>query len=188
MSGGTLGERAVLMLGAFKDTWKHVTPYLTGLNVVIGAKEKDLAPGYAVVGHGAGGRKAQALAVDGGARAMVLINCAILPGREKDLGSLTIPVFILWGEDDSTNTIETAYKLNELMPTSTLAVIPGCGAQVPLQAPDIVGPLIADFLRTRWLGLPREHDHAHVHARSSEPGPPGAPVKIDIGREPPEAR
>lgn len=178
-----VSDRAVMMLGAFKDTWKHVTPYLTGMNVVIGGKEKDLAPGYAVVGHGTGGRRAQSLAVDGGARAMVLVNCAVLPGREQDLGSLTIPVFLLWGEDDATNTVETAYELNELMPASTLAVIPGCGHQVPLEAPDIVGPLIADFLRTRWLGLPREHAHDHEHPPGHEPG---QPVKVDIQRESPE--
>lgn len=187
MSDQAVSERAVLMLGAFRDTWKHVTPFLTGMNVVIDGREKDLAPGYAVVGHGTGGRKAQALAVDGGARAMVLINCSILPGRDEDLSSLTIPVFLLWGEDDSTNTVRTAFRLNELMPTSTLAIVPGCGAQVPLQAPDVVGPLIADFLRTRWLGLPREHDHEHQHEHP--PGNvPGGPVNIDVGRKPTEGK
>ena len=179
-----MSDKTVLLLGAFKDTWKHVTPYLGGMDVLIDGRGSDLATGYAVVGHDTGGRKAQSLVLDGGARALVLINCAILPGREGDLGALTIPVFILWGEDDSTNTVETAYRLNELMPTSTLAIVPGCGQQVPLQAPDIVGPLVADFLRTRWLGLPREHDHEHEHAHGSEPG---EPMKIDLGRKPPEA-
>ena len=176
-----MSDKTVLLLGAFMDTWKYVTPYLTGMDVVIDGKEKDLASGYAVVGHDTGGRKAQSLAVDGGARAMVLINCAVLSGREGDLGVLTIPVFLLWGEDDATNTIETAYLFNELMPTSTLAVVPGCGSQVPLEAPDVVGPLIADFLRTRWLGLTREHDHDHAQGKT-----PGEPVKVDIEREPPQ--
>jgi pimeloyl-ACP methyl ester carboxylesterase len=178
-----VGDKTVLLLGAFMDTWKHVTHYLTGMDVVIDGEGKDQALGYAVVGHGIGGREAQSLALDGGARALVLINCEILSGREGDLGALTIPVFLLWGEDDSTNTIETAYLLNELMPTSTLAIVPGCGSQVPLEAPDVVGPLIADFLRTRWLGLAREHAHDHDHAQGRSSG---EPVQVDIEREPPQ--
>jgi len=176
-------ERAVLLLGAFKDIWKHVTPFLTGMTVIIDREEQNLPPGYAVVGHGTGGREAQSLALDGGARAMVLINCEVLPGREEDLGALTIPVFLLWGEDDITYTVEMAYKLNELMPTSTLALIPGCGHQVPLEAPDTVGPLVADFLRTRWLGLPGEHAHDHEYPPGQDLG---RPVPVDILREPPE--
>lgn len=176
-------DKTVLLLGAFKETWKHVTPYLWGMDVRIGGTGSGLPAGYAVVGHDTGGRNAQSLALDGGARALVLVNCAILPGREGDLSALTIPVFLLWGEDDATNTIETAYFLNELMPTSTLVVVPGCGSQVPLEAPDTVGPLIADFLRTRWLGLPHAHGHEHGHGHPQEPG---GPVKLDLQLRPPE--
>jgi pimeloyl-ACP methyl ester carboxylesterase len=167
-----MDERAVLLLSPHASSWKSITPFLTGMRVVIGPSKNAPDTNFAVVGHSTGGRVAQQLAVDGGARAMILMGCEILPGREHDLQALDIPVLLLWGEDDIVHTVETAYRLNDLIHRSTLALVPGCGNALPEQAPDTVGPLIADYLRTQWLGLGHGHDHG--------------PIAVDLTRKPPE--
>ena len=50
-----------------------------------------------------------------------------LAGREEDLARLDLPVFILWGEEDPYLPPELGDRLNELIPMSTLALLPGCG-------------------------------------------------------------
>lgn len=166
----TSDERKVLLLSEHDSTWKHVTPFLSGMDVVLGSSKHAPVSDFAAVGHSKGGREAQRLALDSGARALVLMDCEILPGREQDLQALSIPTFILWGEDDVSCPVEVAYRLNELIRESVLALVPGCGHDLPEQAPDVVGPLIADFLRSRWLGI------AHGHSVG--------PVHIDLGKGP----
>lgn len=165
-------DPAVLLLSAHDSVWKHVVPYLSGIRVISGDPKDAPGANFAVVGHGEGGRRAQQLALDGGARAMVLIGCHPLTGREHDLAELEIPVLLLWGEDDIVAPVEVAYRLDELFHRSVLAVVPTCGNDLPEQEPDTTGALIADFLRTQWLG--RHHGFAH--------GPVTIPLK------PPEPR
>lgn len=167
-----MDERSVLLLSPHASTWKHITPFLSGMNVVLGTNRTIPGSDFAVVGHATGGRIAQRLAIDAGARAMVLIGCEVLPGREHDLKALDIPVFLLWGEDDIVHPVETAYRLNDLIHRSTLALVPGCGNALPEQAPDVVGPLIADYLRTQWLGLGHGHQHGTITVDVTRPRRP----------------
>ena len=166
----TSDERKVLLISDHDSVWKHVTPFLSGMDVVLGPSKHAPVTNFAAVGHSTGGREAQRMALDSGAKALVLMDCEILPGREQDLQGLAIPTFILWGEDDTSHTVEVAYRLNELIKHSTLALVPGCGHDLPEQAPDVVGPLIAEFLRSQWLGMA----HGHVIG----------PVHIDLGKTP----
>jgi pimeloyl-ACP methyl ester carboxylesterase len=163
-------ERKVVLLSHHDSVWKNVVPLLSGLNVLLGSGIRIPESNFAVVGHASGGRKAQQLAIDSGAKALVLMNCEILPGREHDLQTLSIPTFILWGEDDIVTTVEVAYRLNELIKHSTLALVPGCGRDLPEQAPDIVGALITDFLRSQWLGIAHGHSTGPVHVDLKRPG------------------
>ncbi|MCJ7831916.1 MAG: alpha/beta hydrolase [Actinobacteria bacterium] len=166
----TTDERKVILLSHHESVWKHVAPLLSGMDVLLGPNIQVPESNFAAVGHASGGRQAQQLAIDSGAKALVLMNCEILPGREHDLRALAIPTFILWGEDDIVDTVEVAFRLNELIKGSTLALVPGCGRDLPEQAPDVVGSLITDFLRSQWLGI------AHGHAVG--------PVHVDLGRKP----
>lgn len=164
-----MNERTLLILSRYRELWKNVLPFLGGMKVVLGRRATDPPIGFAVLGHGESGHFAQALALDEGARALLLMSCDLLRGREEDLAGLDIPVLLLWGEDDTVHPIEEAYVLNELIPTSTLAVVPGCGHELPLQAPDTVGPLIADYLRSKWMGLDHGHGGPTVIELSSPP-------------------
>jgi hypothetical protein len=54
----------------------------------------------------------------------------------------------------------------------SVALLPGCGHLILEDAPETVGPLIFEFLRSRYLGAP------HTHT--------GGPVAVDLGRRPPD--
>lgn len=166
-------DPTVLLLATYADTWKHITPYLTDLRWELGHHDSSPSPGFAVVAHGDSGRRAQQLVLDEGGTAMVLLGCRVFEGREHELERLTIPVFLIWGEDDIVTPVDVAFRLNEIIKTSTLALVPGCGHDLPLQAPDTVGPLIADYLRTQWAGI--EHSHAHERIIQLQRKPPETP-------------
>src|SRR5262249_53223299 len=64
---------------------------------------------------------------------------------------LETPVFLIWGEDDPFVPVEAAERLQEQLPGSTLAVLPGCSHFVTEEAPATVGPLVYEYLRSRYL-------------------------------------
>jgi pimeloyl-ACP methyl ester carboxylesterase len=90
-------------------------------------------------------------------RAARAIDGVGLADREEELASLEIPVMLLWGEDDPYLPVEVADRLNEAIPTSTLALLPGCSHFLPEDAPDTVGALVYEYLRARYLA--EEHGH-----------------------------
>jgi pimeloyl-ACP methyl ester carboxylesterase len=92
-------------------------------------------------------------------RAARAIDGVGLAGREGKLAALDIPVFILWGEDDPYLPVDVADRLNEAIPRSTLALLPGCSHFLPEDAPETVGPLVYEYLRSRYLA----QEHAHTH-------------------------
>ena len=95
-----------------------------------------------------------------------------LTGREEELAALRCPTLILWGEDDPYLPVEIGERLNDAIPTSSLAVLPGCSHLLPEDAPETIAPLTFDYLRSTYLGRP----HAH-----HEPGT----VPISLERRPP---
>jgi 2-hydroxymuconate-semialdehyde hydrolase len=115
---------------------------------------------------------------DDGARAFFRAARGIdgvgLVGREADLEALAAPALLLWGEDDPYLGVEVGERLQEAMPTASLAVLPGCSHLLPEDAPETVGPLVAEWLASRYLGRRHGHGDDHGHA-----GPSG-PVPIEI--------
>ena len=83
----------------------------------------------------------------------------------EDLARLDIPVFLIWGEDDPFVPVETAERLQEHLAGSTLALLPGCSHFVTEEAPATVGPLVHEYLRSRYLA------EGHAHAGASGPIP-----------------
>ncbi len=83
-----------------------------------------------------------------------------LVGRDAELAALDIPTLIIWGEEDPYLPVELAERLGDAIPFSTVALLPGCSHYVMEDAPQTVGPLIHDFLRSRYLG--QSHGHAHA--------------------------
>ena len=96
-----------------------------------------------------------------------------LAGREEELAALDQRVLIIWGEDDPYLGSELALQLGDILPGSTVALLPGCSHFVTEDAPQTVGPLIYEYLRTHYLG--QSHHHAE----------PGGPVPVSLERRPP---
>lgn len=130
---------------------------------------------FGVIGHGTGGALAQAIAVDGGVEAMVLMDAprATRLG-DDDLAAFDFPVLLLWGEDDDVVPVAIAEELNDAIPTSTLGLLPGVGHDLPTEAAATVAPIVLEYLRARYLRAPHGHDHAHDGI-----------VRIQLERRPP---
>jgi pimeloyl-ACP methyl ester carboxylesterase len=136
----------------------------------------------AVVGHGAGGLVAELLAIEGGVKCLVLIDAGPADSgggqgpahqpQSADLAALDMPTLVIWGEDDRFLPVDLAERLADALPHSTLVLLPGCGHFLPEEAPDTVAPLVAEFLRARYLQLPHAHDHAGA----------GGPIPIELHR------
>lgn len=79
-----------------------------------------------------------------------------LVGTEDRLASLGIPAFILWGEDDPFQPAELAERLQDAMPGSTVALLPGCSHYVTEDAREAIAPMVMEYLRTMYLRDRRE--------------------------------
>lgn len=84
-------------------------------------------------------------------RAFLAVDGVGLEGTEEALGALGVPAFVLWGEDDPFLPAERAERLGELLPASTTALLPGVSHYLMEDAPETVGPLISQWLRTTYL-------------------------------------
>ncbi len=105
-------------------------------------------------------------------RALRALDGEGLVGIEPELEHLEIPTLVLWGEEDPFHRPELAERLGDALPMASVALLPGCAHFLPEEAPETIGPLIYEYLRSRYLGAP------HTHA--------GGPVVVDLGRRPPE--
>ncbi|HLZ21242.1 MAG TPA: alpha/beta hydrolase [Ktedonobacterales bacterium] len=65
----------------------------------------------------------------------------------SDLKKLTIPVQILWGEQDNITPLELGRRLAREIPGATLSTITGAGHLALDDAPDAVAKLLTDFAR-----------------------------------------
>jgi len=80
------------------------------------------------------------------------------PGSVDDLRGLDIPAMLLWGEDDPYIPPEIGEQLADALSRSTLAVLPGCSHFLTEDAAETVLPIVADWLRSQYLG--EGHGHA----------------------------
>jgi pimeloyl-ACP methyl ester carboxylesterase len=140
---------------------------LIGSTFDVGMGHRDLLPGEAVAEY------RRPFVGDEGVRAFARWAASLdgrgLAGRDEQLAALEIPVFLLWGEDDPFEPVEVAERLNDLIPRSSLALLPGCGHFLPEDAPRTIAPLVYEYLRGSYARQP------HVH----ETGP----TTIELGRK-----
>jgi 2-hydroxymuconate-semialdehyde hydrolase len=97
-----------------------------------------------------------------------------LVGTEDRLAAFEGRALIVWGEEDPFQPAEHAERLGEALPGATVATLPGCSHLVTEDAPEVVLPLIADYLRRHHLG------ESHHHA-----GP--TPVELGVSFRRPDA-
>lgn len=97
-----------------------------------------------------------------------------LVGAEDRLSALDLPAFVVWGEDDPLHPSTWAEKLGDVLPGSTVALLPGCSHYLLEDAAETVAPMVVEFLRVTYLG-----DRGH--------GPTGpAPVDLGVSYDRPE--
>jgi pimeloyl-ACP methyl ester carboxylesterase len=97
-----------------------------------------------------------------------------LADLEARLASLEIPTFILWGEEDAFVDAAVAERLADVLPWSSVALLPGCGHFLLEDAFETVAPLIFQWLRRQYLKVEHRHE------------PDAGPVVVTLGRRPPE--
>ena len=68
---------------------------------------------------------------------------------DNQLGSLTMPVLIGWGEEDRLIPLAVGYQLHALIPQSVLDIYADCGHLAPGQCTSQVGPSLIDFLNAQ---------------------------------------
>jgi len=93
--------------------------------------------------------------------------------RDAELAELKIPTLVLWGEEDPFFSAALGERLAMMLPMASFAVLPGCSHFLTEEVPETVGPLLAEWLRSRYLG--------EGHAREPDAGP----VIVSLGRRPP---
>jgi pimeloyl-ACP methyl ester carboxylesterase len=96
-----------------------------------------------------------------------------LTDLETRFAGLEIPVFILWGEDDTFVLPENAERLADVLPWSSVALLPGCGHFLLEDAADTIAPLIFKWLQRQYMKVEHRHE------------PDGGPVVVTLGRRPP---
>jgi pimeloyl-ACP methyl ester carboxylesterase len=112
--------------------------------------DPDVLAGYVAPFGGADGSAIYA-------RAATALDGRGLSGQEEAMAAWTFPVFLLWGEDDPYYPVTLAERLNDVIASSSLALLPGCGHYPPEEAPETVAPLITEYLRARYLKAPHAH-------------------------------
>jgi 2-hydroxymuconate-semialdehyde hydrolase len=113
-------------------------------------------------------------------RATRAIDGVGLAGRDDDLAALDIPSLIIWGEDDPYVEVEIADRLAAVLGRPALVTLPDVGHFTPFEAPDVVGPLVEQFLATHLLGRGHAHGPEHAHGGAQE-----GPVPISLERHGP---
>ena len=91
---------------------------------------------------------ARQMAAETGAETFLAQQRAIM-ARENSrprLGEIAVPTLVIWGEEDGITSRAHQEELVSLIDGSRLAVVPGAGHLVTLEAPEVVVPLVDAFL------------------------------------------
>ena len=83
-----------------------------------------------------------------GARTYVRQNTAVLMRADLRavLPNVAAPTAVIVGEQDAMTPVSQARVIHELMPGSTLQVIPGCGHLPPIEQPEVMAALLKALL------------------------------------------
>lgn len=65
---------------------------------------------------------------------------------DAELPQLKMPVLLVWGAEDHIIPVANGEKMHQLVPQSTLDVIPDCGHLAPVQCANKMGPKVKTFL------------------------------------------
>jgi pimeloyl-ACP methyl ester carboxylesterase len=79
-------------------------------------------------------------------RAVIDVAGQRVSARDRLYLAGAVPTLIMWGDRDGVIPVTHAYAAHELMPGSRLEIIEGAGHFVPIERPDLVAALLADFL------------------------------------------
>ncbi|RZL19069.1 MAG: alpha/beta hydrolase [Pedobacter sp.] len=79
-------------------------------------------------------------------RILALAKSAIRHNMSKELYRITIPVSLIWGEDDKVTPPEVAKEFHELLPNSELNWVPKCGHAPMMEHPELFNTLLEKFL------------------------------------------
>ncbi len=71
------------------------------------------------------------------------------------LGSVEVPVLVVWGSEDRVVPLECGEAFARLLPNARLEIVKGCGHAVDLEAPDVSGGIGEG--PGRWLSEERVH-------------------------------
>lgn len=63
-----------------------------------------------------------------------------------DLGKITVPTLIVWGDRDRVIPLSDAHIMKEEIPDATLEIVEGAGHRLPYQEPEIFTRLVLTFL------------------------------------------
>lgn len=85
-----------------------------------------------------------------------------LVGHEEAFAAWEFPILLLWGEEDPFLPPALAERLHDVLPSSSLGLLPGVGHFLVDEAGPTVTSMIAEWLRAKYLGAP--HAHGDVHA------------------------
>jgi 2-succinyl-6-hydroxy-2,4-cyclohexadiene-1-carboxylate synthase len=73
------------------------------------------------------------------------LGTGVLPSLWPALAGLDLPVLLLAGEEDD-KFVKIATRMDVLLPSARLVVVPECGHAVHLEAPDVWAACVTDFL------------------------------------------
>jgi pimeloyl-ACP methyl ester carboxylesterase len=80
-------------------------------------------------------------------RTLAIAKSAIRHNMAKDLPKMTMPVCLIWGENDIVTPPEVAGEFNSLLPNSDLYWIEKCGHAAMMEHPDKFNDIAEEWLR-----------------------------------------
>ncbi|HEV3225870.1 MAG TPA: alpha/beta fold hydrolase [Acidimicrobiales bacterium] len=81
-------------------------------------------------------------------RAVIDVAGQRVSARDRLYLARDVPTLVIWGDKDHVIPVSHAFIAHELMPDSRLEIIEGAGHFVPIEQPDLIAALLADFFAT----------------------------------------
>lgn len=81
-----------------------------------------------------------------GKDAFIAQSCIRRTGDISQLSVIQCPTLVVAGDQDRLRSVAEITELQQGMPNSELAVIKDCGHMIPLEKPDVLGPMISKWV------------------------------------------
>ncbi|HUH74833.1 MAG TPA: alpha/beta hydrolase [Chitinophagales bacterium] len=81
-------------------------------------------------------------------KVLKIAKSAVRNNLSQELARLSIPVFLIWGENDEITPPSVAEEFHKLIPNSKLAWINNCGHSAMMERPNRFNELLDEFLRS----------------------------------------